>query len=1058
MMLAPRFEATPVPVRGCGIRPSELRSLVYEERRVGIPRPRPLVIDLTKDDDDDEHEPQVQNRNDPLFTLQFAALAIRPTVASNANPISRQLSANPQVSACQRIPRLPHTIPRLGQASSPRSNKRKESESGEEGDEAATLSAKRRLRPRKPVTYSENGPGDDIMDLDEPLENLIPSVEKDDDDNESDGDAFADFEVERVIAHRTRRGMHDYLLGWVGYTELTWIPEEHCDCDQLIAQFRNVPRFDVPGGSSQARELIEEERVRWLQRAVGQRADTPARPVRERGPGSARNPKTGRFERRKVRSPRPIPPILPRSDRVIPDSEDEEGENDVMSIGPDVQQHAEQMATAWTILDSCSVSRTLSPSQQSKIRSAPPPDTSQNNRTQDIISIRQTPVEDALPAQKPAPVDPNNQQPRQTAKVFWTRNTPGADEERTSFVQMGNGKAFTTLSVGSESIHAVEASRWRAVKLDAAKFLSTRPKIAPGCTEVETKTTVSSSSRPAGGAESQAVMAGLDLDLQQPAHAQQQTSLTEKPSSFTTPKQRVSPSSSTSPARNAVFKPFSSWSAVNDAPKASSESSPTILTQSSSSARDAPNFATSKPKSIHYSLASMTPRANTEPTWRPKTASKVAQTSVSSSSPERRPFSSTSQKQVPNTATAKQNAASLSWTNPVRQAVAISATEDIVAKVSQSAMTGMARATESPFTISTPPANSKSPRPLSNVGVSKSVAFSWSPPSSPEKGTRNTRTSPDAISNAGDPPGWGMARSTQPASNSTLLRDARTKSPRPASAADVPRSLEPGISRTQHSHSTPPAKDAGTTSTILVAHVVLPATSETERRVLHDAERESVGGTWGAKNSLQQQKLANLWSSPQDLVAKSHGFKVNVVKRSNADVQTSANARAKGSMSENRGCVHRKESSRSPIRRKLAKERRQRHLVTSAIEAEIASNAGAHGIFKKNVATILSNASMKAPRQPDVTQRVPSAKTDRERSPSVATTAFLKAREREKAQKQAPSAVRREVNGDYGHYYPIGLCMVAKELEALNIRCRYRAAAACGFSISDDTPRPSIEK
>ena len=1057
-MLAPRFEATPVPVRGCGIRPSELRSLIYEERRVGIPRPPPLVIDLTKDDDDDEHEPQVQNRNDPFFTLQFAALAIRPTAASNANPISRQLSANPQVSACQQIPHIPQTIPpRLGQASSPRSNKRKESESGEEGDQAATFSAKRRLRPRKPVTYSENCLGDDIMDLDEPLENLIPSVEKDHDDNESDGDDFADFEVERVIAHRTCRGMHDYLLGWVGYTELTWIPEEHCDCDQLIAQFRNVPRFDVQGGSSQARELIEEERVRWLQRAVGQRANTPARPVRDRGPGSARNPKTGRFERRKVRSPRPIPPILPRSDGVIPDSEDEEGEDDVLSTGPDVQQHAEQMATAWTILDSCSVSRTLSPSQQSEIRSAPPPDTSQNNRAQDIISIRQTPVEDALPAQKPAPVDPNNQQPRQTAKVFWTRNTPGADEEQTSFAQMGNGKAFTTVSVGSESIHAVEASRWRAVKLDAAKLQSTSSKNAPGCAEVETKATVSPSSRPAGGADVQAVMAGLELDLRQPARAQQQTSLTEKTSSFTTLKQRVFPSSSTSPARDAGFKPFSSWSAVNDAPKALSESSPTILTQYSSSAWDAPNFTTSKPKSMHYSLASMIPRANTESTWRPKTASKVAQTSISSSCPERQSFSSTSQKQAPNTATAKQNAAPLSWTSPVRQAVAISAT-DIVAKVSQPAMTGMARATKSPFRNSTPSANSKSPRPLSNVGVSKPVAFSWSPPSSPEKGTHTTRTSPDAIAKAGHPPGWGMARSTQPSSNSTPLRDARTKSPRPASAVDVPRSLESVISRTQHSHSTPSANHAGTTSTILVGHVALPAGSETERRVFHDAERKSVGGTSGAKNSLQQQKLANVRSSPQDPVVKYHGFKMNVVKKSDANVQTSANASAKGSMSGNRERVHRKESSRSPIRRKLAQERRQRQLVTTAIEAEIASNAGAHGVFKKNVAATLSNASMKAPRRPNVVQRVPSAKTHRERSPSVATTAFLKAREREKAQKQTPSAVRREVNGDFGYYYPIGLCMVAKRLEALNIRSRHRAAAANGLIMSDDTPRPSIEK
>jgi hypothetical protein len=67
------------------------------------------------------------------------------------------------------------------------------------------------------VAYAENDMGDD-MDLDS-----------------------EEFKVERVIAQRTGpNGMHEYLLGWVGYTELNWIPARNYDYAKLIAQFHAV--------------------------------------------------------------------------------------------------------------------------------------------------------------------------------------------------------------------------------------------------------------------------------------------------------------------------------------------------------------------------------------------------------------------------------------------------------------------------------------------------------------------------------------------------------------------------------------------------------------------------------------------------------------------------------------------------------------------------------------------------------------------------------------------------------------------------------------------------
>jgi hypothetical protein len=107
------------------------------------------------------------------------------------------------------------------------------------------------------VVYAENDVGDD-MDLDDQLSNPIQSIEQDGDGGfDSDGE---EFDVERVIAERTGpNGMHEYLLGWVGYTELNWIPAQNCNCAELIAQFHAVPQFDFPAKSEAGQQLIEQE-------------------------------------------------------------------------------------------------------------------------------------------------------------------------------------------------------------------------------------------------------------------------------------------------------------------------------------------------------------------------------------------------------------------------------------------------------------------------------------------------------------------------------------------------------------------------------------------------------------------------------------------------------------------------------------------------------------------------------------------------------------------------------------------------------------------------------
>jgi hypothetical protein len=194
-MLASRFEATPVPRKGCGIPQHELRWLVRQERRIGIPRPPPQVIDLTEDDDEYNLQPNSRNHS-PTLTSQFAFFDIRPKEPPNRRPTSPESSANSQQASATETSHNTHNIPHPFIQTTVRPKKRKESESGE-GDGTKTWGIKRRLRPKRPVSYAENVMKGDPMLLDDPEEDLMKSIEKDS-SGDSDESEESD-ETTRVI-------------------------------------------------------------------------------------------------------------------------------------------------------------------------------------------------------------------------------------------------------------------------------------------------------------------------------------------------------------------------------------------------------------------------------------------------------------------------------------------------------------------------------------------------------------------------------------------------------------------------------------------------------------------------------------------------------------------------------------------------------------------------------------------------------------------------------------------------------------------------------------------
>jgi hypothetical protein len=1020
-MFARRHEATPVPTRGSKIRPSELRSLVYVERRVGISRPPPLFIDLTQDDEDDY---QIPSRNDPLeVTSNFAALAIRPRGSpSTPRQLHAESSSNPHRSAAQRTPRNAQTTSSLSVSANRRSNKRKESESGEEGEEKKIWSAKRRLRARKQVAYAENDVGDD-MDLDDPPSNPILSIEQDENGG-YDSDA-KEFDVERVIAQRTGpNGMHEYLLGWVGYTELNWIPAQNCNCAELIAQFHAVAQFDFPAKSEAGQQLIEQERIRWLERYVGRKEDTPARPVRAQRPRTARNPRTGRFERKRVESPLPqMGNRPPQIGQVVTDTEDHGNGN----IGHDEEVDALMDAVNNLLRDTednaihipfprLSPFDALNYDSNSRLSESPSHgqiDSRQEDQAYDTISIRQTPaVEDIfLPVVQ---AGQHNERPRQTAKIYWERDTPGAEQEQTSFMQIritdADGPATTQREPGQISQdHPAQASKWIAVKSKPDRLFPTTPRHEPGCAATIRKS---------------------------------------------------NSSASTCPASQPPAKSTSSWPAVNAQYPVSCEHI-LGLNSSSPSRGHGSRLTIVKGKAAYLSPASSPAKANAELIKKQGPVSKQPRPAESSQGDQASaPIFMAAQK-----STSVKLKVPDHWKSQIQDPGTMGVTATSAAHVQQPWKPGMPRAKSFPAG----PASyrrTKSRSPLSvpqasqpvTAATTRTAQLSWD---------NQLRTAFSPTSNAGpafdtsQPPVPERNQSSQSPCITRPLRDADSESAE--SDTDLGVRLPFGLAMSQAMQ----ALDTGN-------HV--PSLLHTPQLLMFNmgpcgkGELESQCASnvvVGEKTNVQQEKPASLFKSSQGSVIKSqvsHGFGSDNGRTSKAIHRgRRKKSVAKSPLLQSRVSTIPTSSNTKPGHRKVITALQRG---TDAIEAEIASTTGPHLASKKTVAAVLSTASTNALRRPAFVHKQGSSAKTREgvRSPSVATKEFMEAREQERREKEAPTLIRAEVNRDYGPYYPKGLSLIAQSLAAESLTSSTTANLSRvfpktrhGFNFSDDIPRPSIE-
>jgi hypothetical protein len=479
-MFGLRNEATPVPSKGSRVSQSELRWLFHQLPTAGIPRVnRPQreveIIDLTADDDDmnsekqsesgrcypaherhalsdDEQPSQLHMRPSSSSISHFSPLPIRQRQTSIRRPLSPE--RNPAQRPDEQARQNSRIIPRQSEQVMAPANKRKESESAEDDNVTETWSAKR-LRARKEVPAVEIGAGGATIFVDDSEDDLMESIE--DDDEESEGE---DYEVERVIAEKTGHGVHEYLIGWVGYDELSWIPASNCDCEDLTAEFRAVPRVRVIAESLASKEW-EDERVRRMQKAAEKRAAKPptVKPPRVPGVGSIRNPKTGRFEKRKVGDClSEIRKRLESQWRGI--QSDDESDGDLMSDDEDVGRNAAaNTARALSTNSSpahCDALRKNVARLPSKAPS-PQPNTPSQSKSGEVIWIRESTIYgDNNILEKPRHLNNPSHRPRQTAK--WIRETPDVDHEQSSLVRAQ--KTVDMESVQSDatpaSTHSVE--------------------------------------------------------------------------------------------------------------------------------------------------------------------------------------------------------------------------------------------------------------------------------------------------------------------------------------------------------------------------------------------------------------------------------------------------------------------------------------------------------------------------------------------------------------------------------------------------------------------------
>lgn len=237
-----------------------------------------------------------------------------------------------------------------------------------------------------------------------------------------------------------------------------------------------------------------------------------------------------------------------------------------------------------------------------------------------------------------------------------------------------------------------------------------------------------------------------------------------------------------------------------------------------------------------------------------------------------------------------------------------------------------------------------------------------------------------------------------------------------------------------------------------MARVALSTMSNTAWKVVHDAEGRNFAASAGTENNVLQQNAAKLHGSPQGFAKKTKGYdgsRVHTLMKSNAKHRR----KSKSPIATKNSTFNRPSMTgwREPCTNPMWKERAKKlERLTTAIENEIAGDT-AHEVSKKKVAEVLEKASMNAPKLPPVLPHVRTGTKNPDRSPSVATRGFIAEIERGRAQKHAPTLVRRDVNWDYGPYYPGGLCRTAKEWEAANFHNK-TPPSAFRFSLSDNTP------
>ena len=744
--------------------------------------------------------------------------------------------------------------------------------------------------------------------------------------------------MERVIAQRTGpNGMHEYLLGWVGYTELNWIPAQNCNCAELIAQFHAVPQFDFPAQSEAGQQLIEQERIRWLERYVGRKEDTPARPVRAQRPRTARNPRTGRFERKRVKNPLPqMGNPLPEIGQVVTDSEDHGNGN----IGHDEEINALMDAVNNLLRDAEDNAIHIpfprldpfdAPSHDSNLRLSHSPsqgqiDSRQDDQAYDTMSIRQTPaVEDIfLPV---AHAGQHKERPRQTAKIYWERDTPGAEQEQTSFMQIrstnADGPAITHRETGQISQdHPAQASRWLAVKSKPDRLFLTTPRHEPGCAATIHKS---------------------------------------------------NSSASTCPARQPPAKSTSSWSAINAQNPVSCEH---ILGLNSSPNRGHGSRLTIvKGKAAYLSPASSPAKANAELIKEQRAVSKQPRSAESSQGTQASaPICMAAHK----SATAKPKELD-DWTRQIQDLNTIGVTASSAAHVQQPFKPGMSGAKS----FSAGPASyrrTKSRSPLCILQVAqpatsattRTAQLSWD---------SQLRAASSPPSNAG--PASDILQSPVPETSQSSvspciirpLRDADSESSEPEQALGV--RLPFGFAMSQAMEALDTGNQVGGASTTLtnlpsLLHVPQSLLFNMGPREQGDPESQCAANVVGEKTDLQQSKPASIFKSSQGSVIESqmsHGFVSDNVRTSNAIRRRRKRSVAKSPLLESRVSTNRKSANTKPSGRKIMTALQRG---TDTIEAEMASITGPHVASKKTVAAVLSTASTNALR-PAFVQKQPSS-------------------------------------------------------------------------------------